>query len=460
MSVDYKHLEEIAESLRQPLIQTLQKWVRVPSVKGEAVKGAPFGQEVRRMLDVALRDCESLGFEVRDIDGYAGDAQMGEGDDVLGILAHLDVVPAGDGWKTEPFGADLIDGRIYGRGTGDDKGPAVAALYAMLAVKLAGVPLKKRVRLILGCDEESGMDDMKYYEAHADMPPMGFSPDACFPVINTEKGLYHLLLKGAAAKEGLKVLEIAAGQRPNVIPGVASAIVAGDDKTVRQVKEFSAQAGYPITAEVLPEGKVKITAQGTAGHAAFPEGAKNAIGRLLKALEHLGVQGPLKGLAQLVGLEYDGASLGIAVEDKLSGALTLNLGILHADENNVDATFDIRYPVMASAEAILKSISAAVAPFGLTVTESRAKEPHHVPESTPLVQSLLDAYHEVTGLPKKAIAIGGGTYARCLKQGVAFGAAFPDEEELAHQAGEYIIVDNLMANVKIFARAIVKLAGA
>ncbi len=456
--MDYTKLDQIVESLREPLIQTLQKWVRIPSVKGEPVQNAPFGQAVRQMLDLALSDCKDLGFVVRDIDGYAGDAQMGQGEDVLGILAHLDVVPAGDGWKTDPFGADLIGGRIYGRGVNDDKGPAVAALYAMKAIQMAGIPLKKRVRLILGCDEESGMEDMKYYQAHADMPSAGFSPDACFPVINTEKGLYHLKLQGPAVKDGLKVVRIEAGQRPNVIPGLAEAYVLGDTDTVRKVEEFGKTAGYPVTAERLPDGLVKIAAQGVAGHAAMPEMAKNAIGRLLKALEYLGARGPLLRLAQVIGLEYDGTSLNIAVSDKLSGALTLNLGILKADEQKVEATIDIRYPVMASPEAILKAISAAVYPAGITVSESAFKQPHHVPESSVLVQSLLDAYHEVTGRPKQAIAIGGGTYARCLKEGVAFGSLFPEDEELAHQAGEYMTVDGLMANVKIFTRAIVKLA--
>jgi succinyl-diaminopimelate desuccinylase len=304
------------------------------------------------------------------------------------------------------------------------------------------------------------MDDMKYYQAHADMPSTGFSPDASYPVINTEKGLYHLKLIGPAAGDGLKVLKIEAGQRPNVIPGLAEAIAAGNADTVRKAEEFSAAAGYPVTAERLPDGRIKISALGVAGHAAMPETAKNAIGRLLKALEYLGVQGPLLRLAQVIGLEYDGTSLNIAVSDKLSGALTLNIGILKADDKNVEATIDIRYPVMAGPEAILNAVSAAVASAGMTVSESVFKQPHHVPESSVLVQSLLDAYHEVTGRPRQAIAIGGGTYARCLKEGVAFGSLFPEDEELAHQAGEYMTIDGLMANVKIFTRAIVKLAGA
>lgn len=454
-----QHLEEIIESLREPMTETLKKWIRIPSVKEEAAPGAPFGKTLRTMLDTALEDCEKLGFRVRNVDGYAGDVEMGQGEDTLGILVHLDVVPAGDGWQQDPYGGEVINGRIYGRGTNDDKGPAVAALYAMYALKKAGLPLKKKVRLILGCDEESGMEDMKYYDKHADMPSMGFSPDASYPVINTEKGLYHLEVNGPLGQKGLKIYSLEAGQRPNVIPGMAVAVIAGDGQTVKQVEAFSKEAGYPVEAKLLPEGKVQITALGAAGHAAFPQGGKNAIGRLLKALRALGAKGAVERLANVIGEEYDGASLGIAVEDKLSGPLTLNLGIIRSDGDTMEATLDIRYPVMANPDMILKSISAAVAPAGLSVTVNALKAPHHVPEDSPLVQSLLEAYHQVTGRPKQAIAIGGGTYARCLKQGVAFGAMFPEEEELAHQAGEYMSIDSLMTNILIFAKAILMLAG-
>ena len=184
-------MNQCISALEPQLIATLQKWVRIPSVKAEPAPGAPFGPECRRALDAALEDAANMGFSVKNYEGYAGDVEMGEGDeaDTLGILCHLDVVPAGDGWAVDPFAAVIEGDKMYGRGTGDDKGPAVAALYAMKAVKDAGIPLKRKVRLILGCDEESGWEDMAYYQAHAQMPAQGFSPDANFPVINTEKGL-------------------------------------------------------------------------------------------------------------------------------------------------------------------------------------------------------------------------------------------------------------------------------
>ena len=217
-------LNAIIESMHDEMIDTLQKWIRVPSVKGEAAPGAPFGKEVRSMLDMALADCEQMGFKTQNFDGYIAHADLGEGsdEDALAILAHLDVVPEGDGWKYPPYGAVIENGRMYGRGTSDDKGPAVAALYAMKAVKDAGIPLRRKVRLILGCDEECGSGDMKYYKEHTEMPRSGFSPDADYPVINIEKGGCHLRVVGRQGKEGLRIRAMQVGERANVVPGFAS----------------------------------------------------------------------------------------------------------------------------------------------------------------------------------------------------------------------------------------------
>ena len=188
-----KELDIILDSLQDKMISTVQEWVRVPSIASpDAQPGAPFGPQVRKMLDKAMADAEKLGFKTEIFDGFIGHADLGEGEDeeALAILAHLDVVPVGDGWKFEHFGAEIKDGKIYGRGTSDDKGPAVAAMYAMKAVAQAGIPLKRKVRLILGCDEESNWKDIEHYKKVAHMPRMGFSPDASYPVINIEKACH------------------------------------------------------------------------------------------------------------------------------------------------------------------------------------------------------------------------------------------------------------------------------
>lgn len=450
-------MNQIIDGFKQEMLDTLSRWINVPSVKGEEAPGAPFGVEVRRALDVALADAEAMGFSVRNFDGYAGDVRMGpEGVEPLAILAHVDVVPAGDGWSTDPFQAVVKDGKIYGRGTSDDKGPAVAALYAMYALKKAGVPLTREIRLILGCDEESGWGCMHHYLEHCDMPKVGFSPDANFPVINTEKGLLHLSVRGAYHKGGL-VKEISVGERCNVVPGSATATVYGDEALCAKAEGFAREQGYELKAQAQADGTALLTVTGVPGHAAFPEGARNALGQLLVVLKALGAEGSLAVLADRVGAEYDGLSLGIRCKDETSGPLTCNLGILRYNEQDgLYATLDIRYPILCDHKALTRCIEAALAPE-VAVTVDSQKDPHHVSPHSKLVKDLLDAYHEVTGLPREAVATGGGTYARVLEEGVAFGSVFPGEEELAHQADEYMPVDSLVKNVQIFVYALQKL---
>ncbi len=451
-------LNAIIESMHDEMIDTLQKWIRVPSVKGEAASGAPFGKEVRSMLDMALADCEQMGFKTQNFDGYIAHADLGEGsdEDALAILAHLDVVPEGDGWKYPPYGAVIENGRMYGRGTSDDKGPAVAALYAMKAVKDVGIPLRRKVRLILGCDEESGWEDIAHYNKVATMPRMGFSPDASYPIINIEKGICRLELHGVLSNEGLQVIAFNNGERPNVIPGRASALVAGDAATVAQAEAAAKKLDIPAEVQLTDKG-VSITVTGISGHAAYPETARNANGEMLLLLRELGVQGDLRLLADKIGLDYKGEGLEISVSDGISGYLTCNLGIIRAGEGGVYATLDIRYPVMTNPDMIIKNVSASLP--GMRVEAMEVKEPHHVPAGSELVQNLLDAYHEVTGYERKCLYTGGGTYARSLQEGVAFGASFPQDEDLAHQANEYADIEGLYKNIKIFALAIVKLAG-
>lgn len=451
-------LNAIIESMHDEMIDTLQKWIRVPSVKGEAAPGAPFGKEVRSMLDMALADCEQMGFKTQNFDGYIAHADLGEGsdEDALAILAHLDVVPEGDGWKYPPYGPVIENGRMYGRGTSDDKGPAVAALYAMKAVKDAGIPLRHKVRLILGCDEESGWEDIAHYNKVATMPRMGFSPDASYPIINIEKGICRLELHGVLSNEGLQVIAFNNGERPNVIPGRASALVAGDAATVVQAEAAAKKLDIPAEVHLTDKG-VSITVTGISGHAAYPETARNANGEMLLLLRELGVQGDLCLLADKIGLDYKGEGLEISVSDGISGYLTCNLGIIRAGEGGVYATLDIRYPVMTNPDMIIKNVSASLP--AMRVDAMEVKEPHHVPAGSELVQNLLDAYHEVTGYERKCLYTGGGTYARSLQEGVAFGASFPQDEDLAHQANEYADIEGLYKNIKIFALAIVKLAG-
>lgn len=470
--MNYEKLDQIVASYRDELIANIQKWVSVPSVKGApAGENAPFGEQTRRMLDMALEDARSFGFEVRDIDGYAGDVSFGEGPETMGMLAHLDVVPAGDGWEHAPWGGEVDNGRIYGRGTTDDKGPALCALYAMRAVKEAGIPMKDGVRLILGCDEETGMSDMQYYASKMKMPDYGFSPDAEFPVINIEKGGMNVLLSkvtGGEAHASIPVYSLYAGERPNVVPAEAKAVIGLgamrlQDLADRLADIEAAHEGFRLTCDEIPDNRAEIVATGVNAHGAMPHLGVNAAGMLLIALKELGAGGGSKEaiamLADVIGMETTGEKLGIACADELSGALTCNLGILRYDGNEISAHLDCRYPICGDEALMLGSAVKAVAPAGLSVRLIGSHEPLYVPANHKIVKGLLKVYHEVTGLEAYTIAIGGGTYSRMMPNTVAFGVCFPGDMDLCHVADEYIDIEKMMLGVKIFAHAIVELAG-
>ncbi len=452
-----ENMENILLSLEQDMIDTLVRWVNIDSVKAEATKDAPFGEGAKKALEEALKDCERLGFTTENIDNYAGHADLGTGStqDALAILGHLDVVPVGDHWDTDPFNAVIKDGKMFGRGTSDDKGPVVAALFAMAAIKKANVPLKRKVRLILGTDEESGWQDIEYYKTKCEMPKMGFSPDADFPVINIEKGGMHIELEGKLSTQGLQVMDIKAGERANVVPGICTAVVKGDQALTDKIN--STDFGFKVQA-TMQDNVVHMETIGVPAHGAMPEHGKNAIGQMLLVLKQLGAQGVVQTLADKIGMTYNGENMGIALEDKISGKLTCNMGIISTKENVVHVVLDLRTPVLTDFTQVERIVKLNFKDMDVTVTSQRT--PHHVEESSELVQSLIKAYEEVTGNKGYAMAIGGGTYAKCLEEGVAYGSLFPGEEEMAHQANEYISIENLKKNLRIFTHAILKLAKA
>ena len=470
--MNYEKLDKIVESYRDELIANIQKWVSVPSVQGApAGENAPFGVEVRRMLDMALADAKAFGFEVRDIDGYAGDVSYGAGPETMGMLCHLDVVPAGDGWNHDPWGGEIENGRLYGRGATDDKGPALCALYALRAVKEAGIPLKDGVRLILGCDEETGMSDMRHYAGKVDMPNYGFSPDAEFPVINIEKGGMNVLLSKVTGGEdgaAMPVWSLYAGERPNVVPAEARAVIGLgglrlQDLADRLADIEAAHEDFHLSCAELSDNRAEIVATGVNAHGAMPHLGVNAAGMLLIALKELeaggGSREAIAMLADALGMETTGEKLGIACADELSGALTCNLGILRYDGSEISAHLDCRYPLCGDEAKMLGSAVKTVAPAGMSVKLIGSHAPLHVPADHKVVKGLLKVYHEVTGLEAYTIAIGGGTYSRMMPNTVAFGVCFPGDMDVCHIADEYIDLNNLMLGVKIFAHAIAELAG-
>jgi len=469
--MNLEKLDMIVDSLKDEMIRDAQRWVAIPSVQADPAEGAPFGAEVRRMLDLALEDARRYGFEVRDVDGYAGDISLGSGEQTMGMLCHLDVVPAGDGWQHDPWGGEIEDGKIFGRGTSDDKGPALCALYAMRAVKEAGIPLKDGVRLILGCDEETGMTDMRYYASKYKMPDYGFSPDAEFPVINIEKGGLNMVLsKVTGGEDGadMPVYSLYAGERPNVVPAYAKAVVGLNGMAFSALNEKLAaiqaeNSAFSLEANDLGDGKAEIIAHGRNAHAAMAELGVNAAGMLLITLKKLNAGGGSRDaiamLADVIGMEYDGKSLGIFCEDELSGKLTCNLGILRYDGVNISALLDIRFPICGDQATMLGQAAMTVSPAGMAVTRESGRQPHHIPAEHKIVRGLLKVYHDVTGNEAYTIAIGGGTYSRMMPNTVAFGPGMPGEMDLCHMPDEHIKIENMLIGTKVFAHAIAELAG-
>lgn len=449
-------LDAALKALEGDMTETLARWVRVPSVRAERSAGnAPFGAQVRRALEVAMEDMARLGMNPRDVDGYCCDAEIGTGDEVIAVLAHLDVVPEGEGWHHDPYGAEIVNGRMVGRGTSDDKGPGVAALFAMKAIVDAGIPLRRRCRLILGCDEECGMQDLEYYEQKIGLPAKGFSPDAEFPLINTEKGIMQMKLD--APMDDARLLKIACGTRCNVVPGTATALLAGDWREAA-AEAFQVEDEDCQIETALEDGNTRLTVTGVPAHASTPEKGKNAAKMLLAVLHRLEIGGaPVALLDEAAGEGDEGVGLGIAGSDAVSGRLTINLGLLSAGEGKISVTFDCRYPVFFSDETIGATVQKRLAPAGFVMEPQHASHPHHVPESSELVKKLMDVYNGITSEQARPFAIGGGTYARHLQEGVAFGMLFQGEPELAHQADESIDLANFAKAARIYAYAIVAL---
>ncbi|WP_312634563.1 dipeptidase PepV [Oscillibacter sp.] len=453
-------LKELVERQRAPLLKTLGESIRIPSVREEDESGYPYGANIQRTLEFMLETGKSLGLRVGSMDNQVGWCEFGEGEEMVAVLGHLDVVPAGEGWSGDPFSGEVRDGKVFGRGSMDDKGPTVAALYALGALKESGLPLRRRVRLLMGTNEETGSADMKYYLAHGgERPVMGFTPDGEYPVINGEKGIVNVTFRRGLRQSGpVRLIKLAGGDAPNVVPSSASAELECADELAKQIA-----AALPEKVECIPiPGGIRMVAQGVSAHGSTPEQGENAIGRLLLELNALPLEGELVGavrfLAEKIGMETDGSSLGLALEDDMSGALTFNLGVIAGEETGLTCRVNYRYPVTKSLKDCGPKFQAELEAAGFEVVEQTHKESLYVPPESELVTTLMRVYQEETGLSDPPKSIGGGTYAKAMPNVVAFGPVFPGDEVREHKPDEFIEVDRLMQNAQIIARAMYELA--
>lgn len=460
---------ELVDSYKDDIIKTTQELVNIKSVEGVERKGMPFGEGPYKALEYALNLSKEMGFETANLDGYAGHAEFGEGEETVGILVHLDVVPEGEGWTYPPYEGEIHDDKIYGRGTTDDKGPAVAALYAMKALKESNVQLNKKIRIIFGTNEETGWGCMKYYFKNEKAPNMAFTPDADFPVIHGEKGIiaFDLVKKIENTSSGdIKIKSIKGGNAVNMVPDSCEAVldINNVEELEEKLNEFVKKTGYNISM-IRENNEVRIISKGVSAHGSTPEKGENAISYLLLFLGEIlscdcDICNFINMYNEKIALKHHGENIGCGFEDDVSGKLNFNPGVIKTTEDEIVLSINIRYPIESSAKAIYDGIRNELKGTGIEVIEDDDEmKPLYIPKDNLLVQKLMKVYREETGdYDSEPITIGGGTYARSMDNAVAFGPVFPGQIELAHQKDEFISIEHLMKLAVIYTKALYELA--
>ena len=465
-------LKKVDEN-KEEMLKTLQELISIKSVVEETGGEMPFGEGVHKAYSYMMDKSRAEGFSVTNVDNYGGHVDLpGTGSHVMGIVGHLDVVPEGSGWEDDPYSGVIKDGKLYGRGTIDDKGPVIAAFYAMKAVKESGAPLKDTVRLILGLDEETDWKGMNYYLSKTAPPDYGFTQDGDFPAIHGEMGIlvFDLAKKlSPAGAKGLELRSIKGGNAANMVPDYARAVVRDTaDRGYEMIREMVAAFREEKQVKISCKGTGKsfeIVTEGVSSHGAKPQQGVNAISILMDFLGRLDFANEDAGdfiefYNTYIGYELDGQSLGCGFADEPSGKLILNTGVIDMDSEAASLTINVRYPVTSSADAVYGSIMPVLDKYDLGLVKGKHEEPIYIPADDPMIVTLMDIYKEQTGdTGSEPQVIGGGTYARAMKNVIAFGARFPEEPELGHQKNEYISIDSLMKMTRIYAEAIYRLAG-
>ena len=422
------------------IVKEVRKLISFPSIKADGLTGMPFGKDIAACLDYTLELCERMGFKTKNCNGYAGYAEAGEGEEMLGILMHLDVVPAGNDWTYPPFGGEIHDGKLYGRGAIDNKGPAVAVIFALKSIIDSGLTLKKRVRLIFGTDEESDWEDMDYYINHEELPSYGFTPDADFPIIYGEMGILGFDLVAAETTEK-KGNFIKGGEASNAVPDYCHAKI------------------------LLNNGDaVEIDEKGTAAHASTPEAGENAISKVMEKLYELKQHEEFdcsETLNRFIDFYHDkigfclhGEKINCELWDEATGQLTLNAGVLNATDEKTVLSIDMRCPVSFSKEEILSRLEKAIQGYGLAIENVDYLKPVFFDKNGDFIKKLLMVYRKLTGDASEPLTMGGGTYARAMDNIVAFGPLFPGREATEHGKDEYILLEDLLKITNIYAEAI------
>ena len=464
-------LDDVIDNLKDAIVRTTQELIRIPSVYEKSTnEKMPFGKNVNSALEYMLDLGEKLGFRTKNIDGYCGYIEFGEGDELLGIIGHLDVVPEGSDWTYPPFSGTISDGKIFGRGAIDDKGPVVSSLYAMKAV-MDNCKLNKRVRLIIGLNEENDWKCIEHYKEVEESPTVGFSPDADFPCIYAEKSILSCYIKEdyKNTSDKIKIKEIDCNNNAlNVVPKFCSLVLEINEQEldindlIKTLKQFIKENNFEIDIYKLSKTEVKLTSYGVQSHAAHPDLGVNAISRLLLILSLTFKEFDcnlelLDFFNKYIRIEYNGASLGISCEDE-SGVLTLNVGDFSLENDTLKLGMNLRIPINTPISDIEKAFQNLCKNYSSLNFETISTEDFlYVPKDDKLVQTLCRIFNEETNSNTEPIAIGGATYARAFKNCISFGPNFPGHKDMCHQTDEFVEIDNLVLACKIYAKAIIEL---
>ena len=466
-----ENLNNQIEKDKNEMITKVCDLIKIPSVSDEtkAKEGKPFGEECSKALKYILDLGEKMGFKTKNIDGYCGYVEFGEGEELVGIVSHLDVVPAEEtDWKiTKPFNPKIEENKIYGRGAIDDKGPTIAALYAMKAVK-DNIKVNKRIRLIIGLNEEKNWKCINYYKTKEEIPSIGFSPDADFPCIYAEKSLLRAYIEMPYnnKNEKINIEKIDCNNNAmNVVPKYCYCELKVEELDIIDVKNklqtIVKNKNFNIEVEE-DKDKIKLTSHGISSHAAHPDLGKNAISQLMVTIAELYKNYNIKNeliefFEKYINMDYNGNLLKINKKDE-SGELTLNLARFELEKETLKIGMNLRIPVNTEIEYVKEKIDEKVSEFeSLKTLFFDEKQKLFIDKESELVTILTNIFNKATGQNAKPIAIGGATYARAFPNFVSFGANMPGEKDMCHQADEYISIDNFLISAKIYAEAICKL---
>ena len=464
-------IEDFIKENKETMVKKLQELIQIPSVYSESKNPLmPFGENANKALEYMLNLGKSLGFRTKNIDGYCGYIEFGEGEEMLGIIGHLDVVPSGDNWTYPPFSATIFDNKIYGRGAIDDKGPVIASLYAMKYV-LDNCEVHKRIRLILGLNEENDWKCINYYKKHEESPTIGFSPDADFPCIYAEKSILtpYFSMNYTKSDYDISIQEFDCNNNAiNVVPKICSTVLKISsnivmDDFIKVIKNILDKYDFEIDVYKLNNEEIKLTSYGVGAHSAHPDLGINAISRLIIVLDDLFKTYNITielfdFFTKYINTEYNGESLGINYKDE-SGILTLNVGNISLDNNVLKIGLNLRIPISVPIENIENTFMKCLSNYmEINYKKVDFKQSLYIPKDNYLVKTLCDIYNEEANSYLEPIAIGGATYARAFDNCISFGANLPGQKDMCHQTDEFISIDNLLFACRVYAKAIHELS--